>query len=621
MLPISLPFLAPATSAPPGAAPVPASGGSVFASLLPPRVTPVMPRQGDAEGGKDLPASAGRGDVPANDAAAPWIAPPPWRVIGAPDAVDASVSTVSASLADPAPIVDSLTSDVATPGADPRIGELPAALLADVNVTSPHTAPRDGQPNAAAGTGDGAAIPPRAVATMIISPDVASHAAAPATGAGAPSPGVGPRADAAITPLPDARATAPRPDTASASLTGRAATSDALRAEGSVPAPAALATSAIASLSALRQPVAASATPIPIAADGAHAAEVAAPSVPLKTAASDAARAGRRGVAPSVPAIGAAALSNVRPFAETLPIRLNIAGPPTVATLAAGSTLPAHVAANPLEAAAFASQTGGDTASPTTLAEIMLDRAPRGAKDVATSPELGGDIVPDSAPRRGRDGTTSSISVTAPGTAQPRPQAMIEALPPQPLRIAPAPAAQVFAAAIQQVMQDERHGDRPDPALTGIAPAAGVAPHAVAAVDGARQGALDMARDTWPAKMIERIEMLRDAMNAVDTSIRLMPDKLGAIDVSIRKDGDAVAVHFNAQQAETRQLLVDAQPRLAEMAEARGLRLSTQTGDGGQQHQAQQQQQQQQANAAASPRFAPHDAPYPAPSPADERVA
>nr|WP_244655521.1 flagellar hook-length control protein FliK [Sphingomonas sp. CFBP 13603] len=67
--------------------------------------------------------------------------------------------------------------------------------------------------------------------------------------------------------------------------------------------------------------------------------------------------------------------------------------------------------------------------------------------------------------------------------------------------------------------------------------------------------------------------MLRDAANATDTRIRLIPDALGAIDVSMRKDGDTVHVHFNAEQAATRTLLADAQPRLAELAEARGLKL------------------------------------------------
>lgn len=150
-----------------------------------------------------------------------------------------------------------------------------------------------------------------------------------------------------------------------------------------------------------------------------------------------------------------------------------------------------------------------------------------------------------------------------------------------------APAAQLFAAAIHRAVRDERLAETSAVLIPGVAPATDLAPHAVAALDAGRHAALDMMREAWPAKMIERIEMIRDAIDMADTSIRLVPDKLGAIDVSLRRDGDAVMVHLNAQQAETRQLLADAQPKLAELAEARGLKLSAQAGNdpGHQQHQ------------------------------------
>ncbi|UVO52512.1 flagellar hook-length control protein FliK [Sphingomonas sp. SUN019] len=96
--------------------------------------------------------------------------------------------------------------------------------------------------------------------------------------------------------------------------------------------------------------------------------------------------------------------------------------------------------------------------------------------------------------------------------------------------------------------------------------------------------------------MIERIDALRDAANANDTSIRLIPDALGKIDVSLKRDGDTVAVHFTAQHAETRQLLADAAPKLAELAEARGLKLA----QGGADTASQQQQRQQPAAPAAA---------------------
>ncbi|OWK31255.1 flagellar hook-length control protein FliK [Sphingomonas dokdonensis] len=184
-----------------------------------------------------------------------------------------------------------------------------------------------------------------------------------------------------------------------------------------------------------------------------------------------------------------------------------------------------------------------------------------------------------------------------------------------------APAAQMFAAAIHRAARDERRGEASDAMIAGLAPTAELTPQA--AVEQSRHAALDMARATWPAKMIERIEMMRDALDAADTSIRLVPDKLGTIDVSLRREGDGVAVHFNAQQAETRQLLADAQPKLAELAEAKGLKLSAQAG--GDPSQQQQQQQSQGQRAPASVPLSSHRYSQPASSDAvgvaDERIA
>ena len=107
---------------------------------------------------------------------------------------------------------------------------------------------------------------------------------------------------------------------------------------------------------------------------------------------------------------------------------------------------------------------------------------------------------------------------------------------------------------------------------------------AVPAAASAQQSALDMRRDDWPQAMIDRIEALRDAANANDTRIRLVPDALGKVDVSIRRDGDAVHVQFNAEVPTTRTLIAEAQPKLAEIAQARGIKLhqtSVDAGDAG----------------------------------------
>lgn len=93
--------------------------------------------------------------------------------------------------------------------------------------------------------------------------------------------------------------------------------------------------------------------------------------------------------------------------------------------------------------------------------------------------------------------------------------------------------------------------------------------------------ALDTTREDWPQRLIDRVEAARDAANAADTRIRLVPEALGKIDIALRQDGDTLHVHFSADQATTRDLLQQAQPRLAELAESRGLRLGQTGVDGG----------------------------------------
>ena len=197
-----------------------------------------------------------------------------------------------------------------------------------------------------------------------------------------------------------------------------------------------------------------------------------------------------------------------------------------------------------------------------------------------------------------------STQDTAPSRTVVAQQPLTLAVQPQPGTVAS--AAHVFGAAIQAAA----HG-RDEPADTpAIGPlAAPVAASAIASIPHADpQAPLDMRHERWPTAMIERIEVLRDAANATDTRIRLIPDALGAIDVSLRKDGDTLHVHFTAEQAATRTLLQDAQPRLAELADARGLKLShgaVETGAGTGQHQqraATPQPQQQPSAPARRPR-------------------
>ena len=174
-------------------------------------------------------------------------------------------------------------------------------------------------------------------------------------------------------------------------------------------------------------------------------------------------------------------------------------------------------------------------------------------------------VTPDTAP--------ITLAVAQPDVVQPQPGTV-------------ASAAMVFGAAIQAATKKRDEPDTPAaPSDTPLTPVGATATHEIKVAD-AQQAPLDMRQDRWPRAMIERIEMLRDAADAVDTRIRLVPDALGAIDVSVKTEGDTVRVHFNAEQAATRTLLADAQPRLAELAEARGLKLSHGSlGDSGAQQQ------------------------------------
>ena len=167
---------------------------------------------------------------------------------------------------------------------------------------------------------------------------------------------------------------------------------------------------------------------------------------------------------------------------------------------------------------------------------------------------------------------------------------------PHPAPLTPAPSldlnvaqgVRAFAVIVQE-LGDQKPTAQRDVDAASFTPLSPIEAqrHAVAATSDVQQAPLDMRHDHWPQRMIERIEGLRDAADALDTCIRVVPDALGTIDVSLRQDGDAVHVHFTAEQAATARLLQDAQPRLNELAEARGWKLggsATDTGGTGSGH-------------------------------------
>ena len=144
----------------------------------------------------------------------------------------------------------------------------------------------------------------------------------------------------------------------------------------------------------------------------------------------------------------------------------------------------------------------------------------------------------------------------------------------------PQPAGQIFAAAIATASAwRARTTQTPDrDTLDGVTTLAttptAVQERAIVHAAGDAQGsALDLTRDAGLQRMIDRIETLRDDADASDTRIRLVPDALGSVDIAVRQEGDRVHVHFTAEEATTRTLIADAQPRLSELAAARGVRI------------------------------------------------
>jgi flagellar hook-length control protein FliK len=149
------------------------------------------------------------------------------------------------------------------------------------------------------------------------------------------------------------------------------------------------------------------------------------------------------------------------------------------------------------------------------------------------------------------------------------------------------PARQAFAAALAALSAraPKRDDDVTDPqSLTAasVAPTGDTQiPAAVPQVADGQGAALDLRHDRGLRGMIDHIDALRDDANARDTRIRLVPDALGTVDVAVRRDGDAVHVRFSSANEATRVVLNDAQPRLAQLAEASGLRIAGSSVDSG----------------------------------------
>ncbi|KQN71418.1 hypothetical protein ASE91_05930 [Sphingomonas sp. Leaf62] len=164
---------------------------------------------------------------------------------------------------------------------------------------------------------------------------------------------------------------------------------------------------------------------------------------------------------------------------------------------------------------------------------------------------------------------------------------------------APTPEAVAEVALADAAPVRPRRDDDAPPLPTPAAPAIDAATlRPVSAPVTAAQPHLDTRQPQWVEGMIDRIETLRDASPTQgETRIRLSPDALGDVEVAIRTTEDGrVHVHFSSENADAGRLLADAQPRLLQMAEARGLKLGGMQVDVGTQQQPSQRQAQDQGS-------------------------
>lgn len=239
--------------------------------------------------------------------------------------------------------------------------------------------------------------------------------------------------------------------------------------------------------------------------------------------------------------------------------------------------------------AGFAAAPAGATMTPLPEAvRVQIDAAPvveatTAVPVEAASPataKIEGEVMPVEPPVIAIEPETKAETPTRERLPRPALAPVVTSQPVVPNAPATQTAGQVFAAAISASF-DSPAARTADPVAAQAQATAIELRTSVQAMAGADQAPLDLSRDDWAGKMVDRITTLRDAAEAADTRIRLAPENLGNVDVSIRREGDRVHVHFTAENPAARQLLAEAAPRLAELADARGVKLGQTSVDGG----------------------------------------
>lgn len=216
---------------------------------------------------------------------------------------------------------------------------------------------------------------------------------------------------------------------------------------------------------------------------------------------------------------------------------------------------------------------------------------PVAAPVASGAPVVGAPIEPvqtdADAPVAGVDADASRKPSLAPAGSDQAPAQPQAAAPAKPAIVLPViPAAQPDAATLQAVAalvqsfsEDRRSAastDNSQSAALGAVTAAAAttaAPHRVEAPVAAQSApVIDTRRAEWMEALIDRIDEQR-GHNGRSVHIALSPDALGGVEVKLRQDGDRVHIAFTTDTAQARALLNEAAPRLAQLADSRGLKL------------------------------------------------
>ncbi|WP_315763108.1 flagellar hook-length control protein FliK [Sphingomonas sp. Y38-1Y] len=249
-----------------------------------------------------------------------------------------------------------------------------------------------------------------------------------------------------------------------------------------------------------------------------------------------------------------------QPQSDALPAGAPTAAiePDTQQTVSPGAATTGTVAATPTSTGLVLPSTEG-TSTPQAIEAVRISQAPAA---LATPPVEAATPIParDPAPRMG----ARQPHAQRPGPVTPHQDVPVAAAPEATDRLLRARPNTAFTA-------------EPAPTPLAIEPAA-----APARTEATTPTPLDTQHRDWRAQMIDRIETFAtaDAAPSRETRITLSPDALGEVAVRLVETDRGIEVALDAATPEARALLAEAAPRLADMAEARGLRLSLQTGSG-----------------------------------------